>query len=166
MCSTRKDATHTNCEIRIHHEYKYKLSLHCEGPTSRSNNSILFLTHLTLVKLDQSSYWVLAPNHDTSVNNQSQKRRSAAAATAFAATAPLLTNSTNSGSTNCTGCSWSHRKIGDCKKKTTGRNRTRIKKASETLQPERVPWAKMATVLIVKFAAKASLLLNKKLKKK
>ena len=35
------------------------------------------------------------------------------------------------------------------KKKVRCRNRTGVKKASESLQPERVPWAKMATVKVV-----------------
>ena len=47
--------------------------------------------------------------------------------------------------------------IGDKLKNTPTGNRTQAKKASETLQPEGVPWAKMATVLRPPVRGRASL---------
>ena len=171
--SVRNCSTH-ECETRIHLEYKYKLLnlLLWIAEAIQAPNLIARFDSFDFRKQDWSSYWVPAPHCDANADFQSQKRwintqQLAAAAIAcyynsllfflhqfheFGSAFPALPPRPPKKMANFRG-----RKLAKIKKNTPPIFERARKKASDSLQPERVPWAKMATVLFAKFRARASL---------
>ena len=177
-----KKLQHTDCEIRMHQEYKYKLSNSLSLAEARQANWLFEFRSFSSSWQDQSSYWVLAPCLYAATINQSQKRsintqkRSEQQLplwnTSFfsapiprirqpAGTKPKRTSGqtllTFSRSQNENGKTAIILRRSACKK---------FIRLANSLQPERVPWAKMATVSIVDHRQTCQHLLKPPQKKK
>ena len=169
-------ATHTQCETRIHQEYKYKLSdFSIESPKRLKRKFwSLDLTHSTIARRTDSHTEYQHPSvtqlpianrrRDESILSSSSQQQLLLQLTTFlSSSVPRIWVFLRAG--RAVDDPLCGPQIGDKLKNTPTGNRTQAKKASETLQPEGVPWAKMATVSIPLIRGRISLPLNIALKK-
>ena len=176
-----KKLQHTDCEIRMHQEYKYKLSNSLSLAETKPANWLFELRSFSSSWQDQSSYWVLAPCLYAATINQSQKRSINTQncseqqlllwnTSFFSAPIPRIRQPAGTKTKRTSGqtlltFSSSQNENGKTATIVRGSACKKFIRLANSLQPERVPWAKMATVPILGHRQNCQHLLNRPRKK-